>query len=110
LEIKIKENSWLAKLASKKLGTNNCAIVWKQTVHLYNASKGELLQNEAWLRHELAHVTQWKQHGTWRFLLKYSWYSIRFGYYNNPFEIEARHAEKGESIAKNIHFEGKIIG
>jgi hypothetical protein len=28
------------------------------------------------------------------FLIRYGWYSLRYGYYNNPFEIEARGAER----------------
>ena len=44
-----------------------------------------------WLfRHELEHVYQQIREGTFRFYLKYFWYSLRYGYKDNPFEVEAR--------------------
>ena len=44
-----------------------------------------------WLfRHELEHVYQQIREGTVRFYLKHFWYSLRYGYRNNPFEVEAR--------------------
>jgi hypothetical protein len=43
-----------------------------------------------WLfRHELEHIYQAVKLGWWRFHLKYLWYLIRYGYGNNPFELEA---------------------
>ena len=59
----------------------------------------DLINNEAWYRHELAHVVQYKKYGLVGFLLRYLWYSIRYGYYNNPLEIEARLAEHNMDIA-----------
>jgi hypothetical protein len=29
-------------------------------------------------------------------MIKYVWWSVRYGYFNNPYEIEAREAERGE--------------
>lgn len=46
------------------------------------------------LRHERAHVEQWRRHGFLGFLLRYLWYHFRHGYRANPFEIEARRAER----------------
>jgi hypothetical protein len=40
-------------------------------------------------KHELEHAYQVMREGTWRFYLKYFYYSLRYGYHNNPFEIEA---------------------
>jgi hypothetical protein len=40
--------------------------------------------------HELCHVKQVRSLGAVKFTLKYILYSIRFGYINNPFEVEAR--------------------
>ena len=45
------------------------------------------------LRHELAHVEQWRRH-PFTFPFRYTAAHIRFGYRNNPFEIEARAAER----------------
>lgn len=94
MQLRIKEQSWLAFLAAKKLKANKVAIVWGRTIHLHNTLKDEFLQNDRWVRHEMAHVEQYRRYGLFRFLVLYLWYSIRFGYYNNPFEIEARAKEK----------------
>lgn len=45
------------------------------------------------LRHEEAHVEQWRRHGVARFPFLYLWYHFRYGYEQNPFEVEARSAE-----------------
>ena len=89
----IKENSFLAKLAAWKLGKSTIAIVFGSRIHLFNCSKETFLSNQSWLRHELCHVKQYQQHGYLLFLFKYLWESIRHGYYNNRFEVEARAAE-----------------
>jgi hypothetical protein len=89
----IKENSWLAKIAAKKLGANSVAMVLGNTIHLYNTSTTEFLQNEKWLKHELCHIRQFKQHGFLPFIIKYLWESLKTGYYNNKYELEARQAE-----------------
>lgn len=44
------------------------------------------------LAHELAHVQQWQKQPL-LFPLEYLMQHIRCGYWNNPFEIEAREAE-----------------
>ena len=89
----IKENSWLAKIAAKKLGTSGVAMVLGNTIHLHNTSKEEFLQNTKWVKHELCHVQQFKQHGFFMFVIKYLYESIKVGYYNNKYEVEAREAE-----------------
>lgn len=45
------------------------------------------------LRHELAHVRQW-QRAPLTFPLRYAWQHLKHGYRDNPFEVEARAAEK----------------
>jgi len=89
----IKENSWLAKIAAFKLGTKAVAMVLGKTIHLHNTTEAEFLQDEKWLKHELCHIKQFKEHGYMGFIVKYLWESIRKGYYNNRFEVEARKAE-----------------
>ena len=91
--LSIKENSWIARLAAKKLHAVNVAIVLGRTIHLYNVSKQELLKNEKWLKHELCHIKQFQQYGFITFIAKYLWESIKKGYFNNKFEVEARRAE-----------------
>lgn len=89
----IKENSWLAKIAAKKLHTSAVAMVIGSTIHLYNTSKTDFLQNKKWVKHELCHIRQYRQHGFAGFIIKYLWESVQKGYYNNRFEVEARAAE-----------------
>jgi hypothetical protein len=90
----IKENSWLARIAAAKLGIHSVAMVLGETIHLYNTTKSEFLQDERWLKHELCHIQQFKEHGYVGFIVKYLWESIKKGYYSNRFEVEARRAEE----------------
>jgi hypothetical protein len=88
----IKENSWIAKLAAIKLRSNRVAIVIGKTIHLHNTTKQEFLKDEKWVKHELCHVKQFQQNGYLRFIAKYLWESIKHGYFNNKYEVEAREA------------------
>ena len=90
----IKENSWLAKIAAKKLHSSSVAMVLGKTIHLHNTTKEQFLQDERWLKHELCHVKQFQQYGYFNFVVSYLWESIKKGYYNNRFEKEARMAEE----------------
>ena len=49
--------------------------------------------DERLLRHERCHLEQIERDGRLLFALKYSWWTIRHGYWNNPYEVEAREAE-----------------
>lgn len=89
----IKENSWVAWLAAKKLKAASVAIVIGNTIHLHNASQAVFLNNPQWVKHELCHIRQFKEHGYFLFIMKYVWESILNGYHNNKYEIEARNAE-----------------
>jgi len=93
-EFVVKPNSWLAGIAARKLGSTSVAMVLGKTIHLHNISKTDFLQNKRLLRHELCHVRQYQRHGFIWFLVQYLWESIRKGYYNNKFEVEARKAEE----------------
>ena len=93
MNIRIKENSLLALLAAKKLKAHKVAMVIGQTIYLHNTTREDFLKNERWVKHELAHVEQYKKHGVFKFLTLYTWYSMKYGYYNNPFEVEARAKE-----------------
>ena len=94
MEFLVKENSWVAKLAAKKLHSPNVAIVIGRTVHLYNVSKDPFLKDKKWVKHEMCHVNQFRKYGFANFILKYLWESMRHGYFNNKYEIEARKAEE----------------
>jgi hypothetical protein len=92
--IRIKENSFLARIAAMKLRSGRVAMVIGKTIHLHNVTRADFLKEESWVKHELCHVQQFKKHGFVPFLAKYVWESIKHGYYNNKFEVEAREAEK----------------
>ena len=94
MNIRIKENSFLALLAAKKLKADKVAMVIGKTIHLHNTSKEDFLNDQRWVKHELVHIEQYKKHGLVKFLTLYLWYSMKYGYYNNPFEMEAREKEK----------------
>lgn len=49
--------------------------------------------NAALIRHERKHLEQMARDGKIVFALKYLYWLIRYGYRNNPYEVEARAAE-----------------
>ena len=89
----IKENSWLAKIAAKKLRASSVALVLGGTIHLHKVSKEDFLKNDKWVKHELCHVQHFNHHGFVTFIIKYLWESIKMGYHSNKYEEEARQAE-----------------
>jgi hypothetical protein len=44
-------------------------------------------------RHELVHIEQILRDGPIRFSLKYMWWQFRYGYWKNPYEVEAYERE-----------------
>jgi Domain of unknown function (DUF4157) len=92
--INIRENSWMAWLAARKLGEPTVAFTLGNTIHLYRTQREHFLSNERWVKHELKHVEQFRRYGYIRFIFLYLAESIRRGYYNNRFEVEARKAEE----------------
>lgn len=93
-DVKIIENSRLAHLACKKLKSRQVAMVLGNRIYLYGVSRQKFLADKQWVQHELCHIRQFKQYGFLNFILKYLWESVKHGYHNNKFEVEAREAEK----------------
>jgi len=93
-DFNIKQHSWLARIAAWKLGSSSVAIVLGKTIHLHNVSSEKFLSDDSWVKHELCHIEQFRQHGYLNFIIKYLLESIRKGYYNNKYEVAARAAEK----------------
>lgn len=56
-------------------------------------TKEDLLIGDKIYKHELKHIEQVKREGRLKFICKYLWFNIRYGYKNNPYEVEAREAE-----------------
>jgi len=93
-QVFIKENSLLARVAAWKLNSaNGVAMVLGNTIHLHNVTAEKFLDDKKWLKHEYCHILQYKKLGVAGFLWRYLIESIRHGYRNNRFEIEARQAE-----------------
>ena len=53
----------------------------------------EKLDDDRLYRHELTHWLQAQEVGALWFYAYYIWFTLRFGYRNNPMEVEARAAE-----------------
>jgi hypothetical protein len=70
--VQIKENSFLARIAAKKLKANSVAMVIGKSIHLHNVTREIFLQDQRWLKHEMAHVEQYKRYGLFGFLLLYN--------------------------------------
>jgi hypothetical protein len=102
MKVRIKENSWIARVAARKLKADKVAIVVGNTIHLHNTSRSGFLTDKKWMAHELKHVEQYRQHGYLGFVFKYLIESARKGYYNNRFEVEARESEEDANLINQI--------
>lgn len=54
---------------------------------------GEPYISETHYKHEHCHIKQVRREGRLKFIIKYLYYNIKYGYKNNPYEIEARSKE-----------------
>jgi hypothetical protein len=104
MKVFIKENAFVAKLAAGNLGTERVAMVIGKKIFLWNISAKDFLNDIVWLRHESAHVKQFKQYGFLKFIFLYLKESFKNGYEKNRFEIEATQMENEESILDGLDF------
>ena len=104
-KVTIKENSRLAKIAAKKLNSEKVAMVIGKTIYLYNSTREEFLNNKRWVCHELAHVKQYLELGTFKFIVYYLLESFNKGYEHNFYEVEARKKERDTSLLSQFYFE-----
>ena len=104
MKVKIKEESWFARLAAWKLESKTMAAVLGNTIHLWNVSREDFLNSPSWVVHELVHVRQFRQYGFLGFGFLYILESVRNGYRNNRFEIEARKAEGDPKSFDTVEF------
>lgn len=91
---RIVEHSFPARVARFFFGSRQIAMVLGNTIHLSGVDRQRFLSNRKWLIHELVHIDQYRQNGFLKFLFLYILESIRHGYYQNRFEVEARAAEE----------------
>jgi len=83
-------NSKVAKLLAKIMKKQGMALVIGQTVY-YSMSEAEV--GPRLRRHENRHKQQYKENGFFKFIFLYIFYTIKYGYRNNPFEVDARNHE-----------------
>lgn len=93
MKFRVAENSLIAYIASIILKEKKMAIVLGSTIYLHQIKKIDFLKSKKHLAHEMCHIKQFAEHGTIRFLFLYLVESIKNGYRNNKYEIEARNAE-----------------
>jgi hypothetical protein len=105
---RIKEDSWLARRAARQLGSPRVAIVFGSTIYLHGVSRRQFLADQAWVRHEVCHVKQYRQYGFFRFLWLYVWEYWRKGYYRNRFEVAARTAEHDPGVMEGVEIAGTV--
>lgn len=84
--MKDKYNSRLAKLVAWLNRWEQAAITLGQTTY-YSCPVEQV--DVGWRRHEDKHKEQWARDGKLLFAIKYLWWSIRYGYKANPYEVEA---------------------
>jgi len=87
--IKIQHASGVIKWFLRMTGYQGFTTLWR-VVHIM---PGYLQDNEL-IEHELAHCRQMERDGRAVFLVKYSWWFLRYGYEQNPYEVQARKEAK----------------
>jgi hypothetical protein len=102
MTVYIKENTWLARLGALFLRSRQMAVTVNNTICLHGVSTPDFLKDQAWLRHEIEHVRQFKKEGVLLFLLKYFWETIRKGYHHNRYEQAARAAENDLGLLATV--------
>jgi hypothetical protein len=100
----IKENSYIAKQAAMFRGEPRIAMVLCNTIYLWNVSKKDFMASTKWLRHEVAHIQQFKKHGSIRFICLYLFETFNKGYQYNCYELEAIQKEQDATILNGIQF------
>ena len=79
-------------------------LFWRPALYILNASaitmpwrrvymRPDCFDDVVLRRHELVHIEQIDRDGPVLFCLKYGWWLLRYGYWNNPYEVEAYERE-----------------
>jgi len=80
----------LARIINKAPKDKGFAITIGQTTYYTSAEESV---SASWRRHEDEHKSQWEKDGTIRFITKYLYEAIRYGYKDISYEQSARAAE-----------------
>jgi hypothetical protein len=83
--MKVVKASGIYKLFLTNTRFKAITMPW-QTIYVLEESMNDV----GLLQHESVHIEQIQRDGPWKFSVLYIWYNIRYGYWNNPYEIEAR--------------------
>ena len=75
---------WLVPLFPKKF----VAITLSATLVYYRTEAHGA--DEPLRVHESVHAKQYRENGWFKFVFLYCWYTIKYGYWSNPFEVECR--------------------
>ncbi len=83
-------NAWIPWLGGRLARLNGpaAAVTLGRTILVHPQAR----PTSRLIRHELAHVRQWRADPV-LFPLRYVWQHLRRGYHDNPYEVEARLAE-----------------
>jgi hypothetical protein len=105
IKVRIKENSIRARIASFNMGAKyGLAMVWGDTILLFNINKQDFLQDKKWVCHEVRHILQTQEMGKWTFLWRYILLSFKHGYHNHPFEVDARMHDSDFEILDRVEW------
>ncbi len=88
-DFKVKEATGIFLWFLEKMGWWGWTSIWN-TIYIHPSH----INNKNLLKHEQAHAMQIQRDGYLWQPIKYTYYWIRYGYYLNPYEVEARKIEK----------------
>lgn len=87
--MQVKTASGILLWLMRKLGFKGWTSFWN-TIYIVPG-----FENEAWLlNHEKKHLEQIQRDGRFKFTVVYLFWLLKYGYKMNPYEIEARAAER----------------
>lgn len=84
MKLRIRFNYWWFKLPWNRGTAGFVFYPWV----MFKRSPEEV--TDRLFRHEMEHVYQVQRDGWFTFYLKWLFWTIRYGYRNNPYEVEAR--------------------
>ena len=90
-DVVVRRGRWVPRLGGWLTGSRApaAAVTLGRTIIVHPAQQ----LTARLLRHELAHVEQWRR-APLTFPLRYIWQHVRHGYRDNPYEVAARAAER----------------
>jgi len=74
----------LTEALLKQMGLFGIVMPWRTIYYRDNWNKCP-----TFIRHEMVHIEQIEREGAVKFTVKYLYWLMKYGYRNNPFEVEA---------------------